>query len=90
MRSIEARLDGLTQSQRQERARRRPHNNVRPVYASPATMRAYLDEYLTTGANYLCLSFQFGSLTHGQAMRSIELFVTQIMPHYQGAASAAV
>jgi hypothetical protein len=46
-------------------------------------MRAYLDEYLTTGANYLCIGFQFGSLTHEQAMRSLELFVTHVMPHYE-------
>ncbi len=51
-------------------------------------MRAYMDEYVTTGANYLCIGFQFGSLTHEQAMRSIDLFVTEVMPYYQGVESA--
>jgi alkanesulfonate monooxygenase SsuD/methylene tetrahydromethanopterin reductase-like flavin-dependent oxidoreductase (luciferase family) len=80
---IEARLSGLTQAQREERARRRQHNGVYPIFASPATMRAYMDEYQTIGANYLCIGFQFGSLTHEQAMRSLDLFVTEVMPHYQ-------
>jgi alkanesulfonate monooxygenase SsuD/methylene tetrahydromethanopterin reductase-like flavin-dependent oxidoreductase (luciferase family) len=90
MRTIEERIGGLTAAQREERAKRRQHNNVRPIFASPETMRAYLDEYVTTGANYLCLAFQYGSLTHEQAMRSIELFVTEVMPHYQGAVTATV
>ena len=45
-------------------------------------MRAYLDEYRETSANYFVCSFQWGDLTHEQAMRSIELFVTEVMPHY--------
>jgi alkanesulfonate monooxygenase SsuD/methylene tetrahydromethanopterin reductase-like flavin-dependent oxidoreductase (luciferase family) len=89
MRRIEERLSGLSDSEREERARRRQHNGVRPLYVSPQSMRAYLDEYLTTGANYLCLSFQFGDLSHEQAMRSIELFTEEVMPHYQGAVTAA-
>jgi alkanesulfonate monooxygenase SsuD/methylene tetrahydromethanopterin reductase-like flavin-dependent oxidoreductase (luciferase family) len=87
MRLIEERLSSLTPAEREDRARRRQHNNVRPIFASPETFRAYMDEYLTIGANYLCIGFQFGSLTHEQAMRSIELFVNEVMPHYQGAAS---
>jgi len=27
-------------------------------------------------------SFQWGDLTHEQAMRSIELFAAEVMPHY--------
>jgi alkanesulfonate monooxygenase SsuD/methylene tetrahydromethanopterin reductase-like flavin-dependent oxidoreductase (luciferase family) len=84
MRLIESRLAGLSEAEREERALRRQHNGVRPLFVSPASMGEYLDEYLTTGANYLCLSFQFGDLSHEQAMRSIELFVTEVMPHYQG------
>jgi alkanesulfonate monooxygenase SsuD/methylene tetrahydromethanopterin reductase-like flavin-dependent oxidoreductase (luciferase family) len=84
MRLIEERMSDLTEAEREARARRRQHNNVRPIYASPDTMRAYMDEYLTTGANYLCVGFQFGSLTHEQAMRSIELFVAEVMPYYKG------
>jgi hypothetical protein len=41
-----------------------------------------MDEYLATGANYFVCSFQWGDLSHAQAMRSIELFATEVMPHY--------
>ena len=88
MNEIEERLVGLSPSERLERATRRQHNNVQPIYASPDTMRAYMDEYMTTGANYLCIGFQFGSLTHEQALHSIELFTSEVMPHYQGLKTA--
>ena len=52
------------------------------IAGSPATIRAYMDEYLETGANYFVCSFQWGDITHEQAMRSIELFSTEVMPHY--------
>ena len=31
-----------------------------------------MEEYIATGANYFVCSFQWGDLTHEQAMRSIE------------------
>lgn len=49
---------------------------------SPAAAREYMDEYLATGANYFVCSFQWGDLTHEQAMRSIALFATEVMPRY--------
>jgi alkanesulfonate monooxygenase SsuD/methylene tetrahydromethanopterin reductase-like flavin-dependent oxidoreductase (luciferase family) len=55
---------------------------------TPAAVREYMDEYLETGANYFVCSFQWGDLTHEQAMRSIALFTTEVMPHY--AAKAGV
>src|SRR4029079_2657146 len=42
-----------------------------------AALREYMDEYVATGANYFVTSFQWGDLTHAQAMRSIELFATE-------------
>jgi hypothetical protein len=42
----------------------------------------YIDEYLKTGANYFVCSFQWGSLTHEQAIGSLELFVEEVMPYY--------
>ena len=45
----------------------------------------YMDEYVATGANYFVCSFQWGGLSHAQAMRSIELFVTEVMPRYVSA-----
>jgi alkanesulfonate monooxygenase SsuD/methylene tetrahydromethanopterin reductase-like flavin-dependent oxidoreductase (luciferase family) len=46
------------------------------------SIRTYMDEYVATGANYFVCSFQWGGLTHDHAMRSIDLFVEEIMPHY--------
>jgi hypothetical protein len=37
---------------------------------------------MSTGANYMVLSFQFGNLSHAQAMRSIKLFRQHLMPRY--------
>ena len=52
------------------------------IAGSPASIWEYMDEYLATGANYFVCSFQWGDLTHEQAMQSLELFVEEIMPHY--------
>ena len=49
---------------------------------SPASVREYMDEYLATGANYFVCSFQWGNINHEHAMQSVELFATEVMPHY--------
>ena len=54
------------------------------VAGSPETIRKYMDEYVATGANYFVGAFQWGDLSHEQAMRSIELFTNDVMPHYAG------
>jgi len=54
------------------------------VAGSPETIRKYMDEYVATGANYFVGAFQWGDLSHEQAMRSIELFTNEVMPHYAG------
>ena len=70
-------------SEEQEHRRMNPGGlGSRVIAASPVSMRAYLDEYVETGANYFICSFQWGDLTHAQAMRSIELFTAEVMPHY--------
>lgn len=70
-------------SEEQERRRMNPGGlSSRVIAASPTSMRAYLDEYMETGANYFICSFQWGDLSHEQALRSIELFATEVMPHY--------
>jgi alkanesulfonate monooxygenase SsuD/methylene tetrahydromethanopterin reductase-like flavin-dependent oxidoreductase (luciferase family) len=53
---------------------------------TPAAVREYMDEYVATGANYFVGSFQWGDLTHAQAMRSLDLFVREVMPAYATAA----
>jgi alkanesulfonate monooxygenase SsuD/methylene tetrahydromethanopterin reductase-like flavin-dependent oxidoreductase (luciferase family) len=52
------------------------------IAGTPDSIRTYMDEYVATGANYFVCSFQWGGLTHDHAMRSIDLFVEEIMPHY--------
>ena len=54
---------------------------------TPDSVRVYMDEYVATGANYFVCSFQWGGLSHAQAMRSIELFVTEVMPRYSSVPS---
>lgn len=49
---------------------------------TPESVKPFFDEYMTTGANYMVLSFQWGNLHHAQAMRSIKLFREHLMPHY--------
>jgi hypothetical protein len=48
---------------------------------SPAAVREYMEEHVATGANYFVCSFQWGDLTHEQAMRSLDLF-TEVMARY--------
>jgi len=55
---------------------------------TPTAVREYMDEYVATGANYFVCSFQWGDLSHAQAMRSIELFATEVMPAYTTAGPA--
>jgi len=56
---------------------------------SPGAVREYMDEYVATGANYFVCSFQWGDLTHEQAMRSIELFAIEVMHRYATASTGA-
>jgi hypothetical protein len=48
-----------------------------------------MDEYVATGANYFVCSFQWGDLTHEQAMRSVQLFATEVMSRYAAAPTGA-
>lgn len=54
----------------------------RVVAGTPETIRAYLNEYLTTGANYFVCAFHFGNMPESIAQRSIELFINEVMPAY--------
>ena len=76
-RDIDAELERFDQQ-----ARREHPNRLGGVAlaGTPATVREYMDEYVATGANYFVCSFQWGDLSHVQAMRSIELFATEVMP----------
>jgi alkanesulfonate monooxygenase SsuD/methylene tetrahydromethanopterin reductase-like flavin-dependent oxidoreductase (luciferase family) len=85
-RDLEASLQELSDAEREQRARRRRHpGEIAPgvMAGAPESIRVFMDEYVATGANYMVCSFQWGNLTHAQAMRSVELWATEIMPHYQ-------
>jgi alkanesulfonate monooxygenase SsuD/methylene tetrahydromethanopterin reductase-like flavin-dependent oxidoreductase (luciferase family) len=97
MREIEASISHLSAEERAERERRRLPGGLgkgilagpNVIAGSPDSIRAFMDEYVTTGANYLSCAFQFGCLTHDQAMRSVELFSTEVIPRYRQAAVLA-
>jgi alkanesulfonate monooxygenase SsuD/methylene tetrahydromethanopterin reductase-like flavin-dependent oxidoreductase (luciferase family) len=83
-RDLEASLQSLAKEERDQRDARRRTPGGLPgfVVGTPDTVRAYFDEYMTTGADYMVLSFQWGSLSYEQAMRSIRLFREELMPRY--------
>jgi len=88
----ETRRDIDAELERFDQQKARPHPNRLGGVAlagSPAAVREYMEEYAATGANYFVCSFQWGDLTHEHAMRSIELFATEVMPRYVAAAPAA-
>jgi alkanesulfonate monooxygenase SsuD/methylene tetrahydromethanopterin reductase-like flavin-dependent oxidoreductase (luciferase family) len=81
----EMRRDIDAELERFDQQKRRPHPNRLGGVAlagTPAAVREYMDEYVATGANYLVCSFQWGDLSHEQALRSIELFAAEVMPRY--------
>jgi alkanesulfonate monooxygenase SsuD/methylene tetrahydromethanopterin reductase-like flavin-dependent oxidoreductase (luciferase family) len=91
-RDLDQALTELSEQERETRARRRRHPGeiaAGVMAGSPESVRVFMDEYATTGANYMVCSFQWGNLTHAQAMRSVELWATEIMPHFQKHASPA-
>jgi alkanesulfonate monooxygenase SsuD/methylene tetrahydromethanopterin reductase-like flavin-dependent oxidoreductase (luciferase family) len=55
------------------------------VVGSPDTVRRVLAaQAARCGHNYLVLLLAFGSLTHDQQMRSLQLFRAEVMPHLRG------
>jgi alkanesulfonate monooxygenase SsuD/methylene tetrahydromethanopterin reductase-like flavin-dependent oxidoreductase (luciferase family) len=83
-RDLDASLQKLSEEERNTRNTRRKTPGGIPgfVVGTPETVTPFLDEYMQTGANYMVLSFQWGNLTHEQAMRSITLFRKHLMPKY--------
>jgi alkanesulfonate monooxygenase SsuD/methylene tetrahydromethanopterin reductase-like flavin-dependent oxidoreductase (luciferase family) len=53
------------------------------IVGSPKTAREKIAAYFEeSGTNYLVLSFAWGGLTHEQSRHSLELFASEIMPHF--------
>ena len=54
------------------------------ITGTPATVRAAIAEQLEiSGANYFVPRFAYGDLTHDESVRSLELFVGEVMPHFR-------
>lgn len=52
------------------------------IAGSPQTVREQVQRAVDeTGINYFCSIFSWGDLTHRQVMRSMELFVKEVMPN---------
>ena len=53
---------------------------------SPAQVRDYIArEIEATGVNYYVCDFAFGTISHAEAMRSVELFTKEVMPAFADA-----
>ena len=54
------------------------------VFGSPATVREEIERYLeTSGTNHFVCRFAYGSLTYEQSRAALDLFVEEVMPHFQ-------
>ena len=57
------------------------------IYGSAATVRARLEAFQDRiGLGQLCTLLQFGTLPHALTMKNMELFATEVMPHFRGRA----
>jgi alkanesulfonate monooxygenase SsuD/methylene tetrahydromethanopterin reductase-like flavin-dependent oxidoreductase (luciferase family) len=53
------------------------------VVGSPATVRAEVERHFAaSGANYFVGRFVYGNMPFDAALRSIELFAHEVMPHF--------
>jgi alkanesulfonate monooxygenase SsuD/methylene tetrahydromethanopterin reductase-like flavin-dependent oxidoreductase (luciferase family) len=54
------------------------------ITGTPATVRSRIEEELReSGANYYVPRFAYGNLAHEESVRSLELFTSEVMPHFQ-------
>ena len=51
------------------------------MFGTPQQVVARLSDYQAAGVDNFCYGASFG-LPHGVAMRSLELFITEVMPHF--------
>lgn len=53
------------------------------IVGSPRSVRQKIAAYFEeSGTNYLVLSFAWGGLTHEQSRHSLDLFVSDVLPHF--------
>jgi alkanesulfonate monooxygenase SsuD/methylene tetrahydromethanopterin reductase-like flavin-dependent oxidoreductase (luciferase family) len=56
----------------------------RIITGSPRMMRDEIARQIEeTGANYFITRFAYGNLTYEQSARSLELFVSEVMPYFR-------
>jgi len=54
------------------------------ITGTPAAVRAAIEEQLEISkANYFVPRFAYGDLTHDESVRSLELFTSEVMPHFR-------
>jgi len=54
------------------------------IAGTPQTVRARIEQELDqSGANYMIVRFAYGDLTHEESVRSLHLFSSEVMPHFQ-------
>ena len=58
--------------------------NDAAIVGSPATVRAEIERHIAeNGCNYFVTRFAYGSLTHEQAARSLDLFASEVLPKFR-------
>jgi len=54
------------------------------ITGTPQAVRVRIEQELEqSGANYMIVRFAYGDLTHEESVRSLKLFSTEVMPHFQ-------
>jgi alkanesulfonate monooxygenase SsuD/methylene tetrahydromethanopterin reductase-like flavin-dependent oxidoreductase (luciferase family) len=54
------------------------------ITGTPETVRTRIEQELEqSGANYMIVRFAYGNLTDAESTRSLELFATEVLPHFQ-------
>ena len=60
------------------------------IAGTPSEVREALSRHIAeSGVNYVLLQLAFGTLTHAQSMRTLDLFVREVRPHLMNAAALA-
>jgi alkanesulfonate monooxygenase SsuD/methylene tetrahydromethanopterin reductase-like flavin-dependent oxidoreductase (luciferase family) len=54
------------------------------IYGTPETVRAAIERDIeATGADYFATRFAYGDLTRDESTRSLELFTSEVLPHFE-------
>ena len=61
------------------------HAGLPPLRGTPEVVAERLKQVQEAGINHVFGNFGFAGLPHSKVMRSIELFATEVMPHFQDA-----